>query len=53
MHVKVALGGAVQGVSGLEAAMELIEFLGTCTALQLRGITTEHADYEVDSSVSP
>lgn len=44
VHIKVALGSAVQGVSGLEAAMELAEYIGTCTSLHLRGITAEHAE---------
>ncbi|EIE22618.1 hypothetical protein COCSUDRAFT_66312 [Coccomyxa subellipsoidea C-169] len=44
VHVKAALGAAVQGVSSLEEAMELIEYINTCSSLQLRGITTEHAE---------
>ncbi len=47
VHIKVALGSAVQGVSGLEAAMELAEYISTCTSLQLRGITAEHAEPKV------
>ena len=55
--MKVAGGGAGQGVSTLEAAMELIEYIGTCTSLQLRGIVTEHAEPRVsvtsDKSTRP
>lgn len=55
--MKVAVGGAVQGVSTLEAAMELIKYIGTCTSLQLRGIVTEHAEPRVsvksDKSTRP
>ena len=43
----MALGSAVQGASGLEAAMELAEYIGTCTSLHLRGITAEHAEPKV------
>lgn len=47
VHIKVALGSAIQGVSGLEAAMELAEYIGTCTSLHLRGISAEHAEPKV------
>ncbi len=47
--MKVALGAVVQGVSSVEEAMELIEYINTCTSLQLRGITTEHAEPKVSA----
>lgn len=49
VHVKVAAAGAgFQGVQSVEEAMELIEYVGTCPSLELRGITADqHSSVEV------
>ena len=53
MHIKVALRPAVQGVGSKEDALELIEFIGACSSLQLRGLAADYGLPEVNSSPVP
>ena len=47
VHIKVALRPAVQGVASKEDALELIEFIGACSSLQLRGLAADYGLPEV------
>ena len=42
VQVKVALKPMVQGVSGPEEALDLIEYIGACSSLQLRGLVADY-----------
>ncbi len=42
VHMKVALKPMVQGVSTSEDALELIEYVGACSSLQLRGLAADY-----------
>ncbi len=42
VHVKVALKPMVQGVSGTEDALELLEYISACSSLQLRGLAADY-----------
>lgn len=42
VHVKVALKPMVQGVSSAEDALELIEYVGACSSLQLTGLAADY-----------
>ena len=52
VHIKVALRPAVQGVGSKEDALELIEFIGACSSLQLRGLAADYGLPEVCPSLA-
>lgn len=42
VHIKVALKPMVLGVGSAEDALELIEYVGACSSLQLRGLAADY-----------
>ena len=52
VQVKVALKPMVQGVGGAEDALDLIEYIGACSSLQLRGLVADYGLPKVSADLN-